>query len=57
MPLTPPGITGLVASNLLAAGNIGQGTPKLAAGIAAGVMLWVAGVKVTTVDVCPTACR
>lgn len=50
MPLTPPGIVGTVLPSLLATGNIGMGTPQLSSGIAAGVMLWVAQMKVTTID-------
>jgi hypothetical protein len=50
MPLTPPGIIGVMLPALFSAGNIGTGTPKLASGIAAGVMLWVAQMKVTTID-------
>jgi len=50
MPLTPAGLTAALTTNLFAAGNIGMKTPQLAAGIAAGVMIWNSTLKVTTVD-------
>ena len=50
MPLTPASITGLVTVNLLATGNLGTKVPQLAAGVAAGVMLWNASLKVVTID-------
>ena len=51
MPLTPIGIAGLLIPNLIATGNIGIGVPKLAAGIASGIISWNATLKVLTVDV------
>jgi hypothetical protein len=50
MPIALPAITGTVASNLLAAALIGTETPKLAAGVAAGLTYWVPQVTVSTVD-------
>ena len=50
MPLTPPGIVGVLAPNLAATGNIGMGMPQLSSGVAAGIMLWNGVLKVTTVD-------
>jgi hypothetical protein len=52
MPLTPPGLTLAVAGGLAGTGHLGTGMPKLAAGVAAGVIAWNSGgVKVVTVDV------
>lgn len=51
MPLTPATLTGALASNLSAAGLIGPSSSQLAAGIAAGVMLWNPQVAVITADV------
>ncbi len=51
MPLTPPGLTGTLVTGLAATTHLGPAMPRLAAGIAAGVMLWTPLVKATTVDV------
>lgn len=51
MPLTPPGIVGSLTSVFPGMGIAGIGAPQLAAGIAAGVMLWTGALTVVTVDV------
>jgi hypothetical protein len=50
MPLTPPGLIGPITANLVSTGHLGIATPQLAAGIAAGIMMWSPLVKVLTVD-------
>lgn len=51
MPLTPPGLLAPIAANLIATGHLGIATPQLAAGVAAGIMLWSPLVQVISVDV------
>lgn len=50
MPVTPGGVTGIVAPNLAATGNIGMGMPQLATGVGIGVSTWTAQIQVVTVD-------
>lgn len=50
MPLTQPGIIAAVVPNLVATLHLGTGVPKLAAGIANGIMAWAPKVRATTVD-------
>lgn len=51
MPLTPPGIVGVLTPALAASGMLGQAMPQLASGIAAGVLLWTSTtLQVATVD-------
>lgn len=51
MPLTPPGITGAVLGGLASAALIGTANAQLAAGVGAGVMLWIGQLTVVTADV------
>lgn len=51
MPLTQPGIVGAIVSNLVATAHLGMGVPKLATGIANGVMTWIPKVRAQSVDV------
>ena len=50
MPIALPAISGVLTSNLFAAALIGTDTPRLASGIANGVVFWVPTIQVTTVD-------
>lgn len=50
MPLTPPGIAGVLTPALLGTGNFGISVPQLALGIGTGVTLWTAALTVVTVD-------
>lgn len=51
MPLTPVGISGAIIPALVGTGMIGTGVAQFANGVAAGIMLWVGQLTVTTVDV------
>lgn len=52
MPLTPPGIIGPLVGALAGSGSgLGIAAPQLAAGVAAGIMLWLPALTVVTADV------
>jgi hypothetical protein len=50
MALTPTGVRGALLSNLASTGHLGAAVPKMAQGLANGLVAWVALVKVQTVD-------
>jgi hypothetical protein len=50
MPLTPVGIVGLLIPNMIATGMLGSEVPKIAAGIANGLVKWVPSIVVQTTD-------
>ena len=50
MPVTSPGIFGVLYPNLLSVGLLGSDTPKLARGIANGLTRWVPQIRVSTTD-------
>lgn len=50
MPVSPPAIFGALMANLASTGNLGQGIPSLAQGIANGVATWVPKIQVNTID-------
>jgi hypothetical protein len=51
MPIALPALTGTITTNLVATALIGMDTPKLASGVATGLVLWVPQVSVSTTDV------
>ena len=50
MPLTPPGIAGVLAPALAGTGMLGVSVPQLALGVGIGVTLWTKALTVVTVD-------
>lgn len=50
MPIALPAISGVLTTNLLATALIGTDTPRLASGVASGLVYWVPTVTVSTVD-------
>ena len=50
MPLTPPGIAGVLVPALVGSGMLGTNVPQLALGIGIGVTLWTQSLTVSTVD-------
>ncbi len=50
MPVTTPGIFGAVYPNLVSVGVLGSDGPKLARGIANGLVRWIPQVRVSTTD-------
>lgn len=46
MPLTPPGLTASILPALVGVGCLGTGTPKLALGVAFGLVRWAATARV-----------
>jgi len=50
MPVTIPGVVGVLFPNLVATGNIGTGVPQLTSGVANGVVQWTPQIVVQTVD-------
>lgn len=50
MPVTIPGMMGVLIPNLVSSGMIGTGVPKYAQAIATGLSIWVPQVKILTVD-------
>lgn len=51
MPVALPVLSGILTPNLLATGLLGTDTPRLASGVATGLVYWVPQVMVSTVDV------
>lgn len=50
MPIALPIITGTLTTNLVATALVGTDTPRLASGVASGLVQWVPQVTVSTVD-------
>lgn len=50
MPITPTGLQGAILGGLTGSGMLGVATPKLATGLAVGLMQWIPTVQVLTVD-------
>ena len=50
MPITPANLTLSIAGGLASGGATGMAVPQVAAGLAAGIMIWLPQVVVTTVD-------
>jgi len=50
MPIALPAISGVLTTNLFATALIGTDTPRLASGVATGLVSWVPQVTVSTVD-------
>lgn len=50
MPLTPPGIAGVLVPALVGTGMLGSNVPQLALGVGIGVTLWTKALTVATVD-------
>jgi hypothetical protein len=50
MPLTPVGLAGVLAPNLLATGSTGIAMPQFALGVATGVYLYCQAATLTSVD-------
>jgi hypothetical protein len=50
MPIALPAISGVLTTNLFATALIGTDTPRLASGVAMGLVTWVPQVTVSTVD-------
>jgi hypothetical protein len=50
MPLSPPQLTAAITVGLISGGMLGVATPKLAAGLAQGICLWLPQMVVTTID-------
>jgi len=50
MPITSAGLTGAIITGLASATLIGQGMPKLAQGIANGLVPWIKSLSVVTAD-------
>jgi hypothetical protein len=49
MPLTPPGLAAPIATALAGTGHIGIQIPKIALGIATGIVFWAQAARVTIV--------
>lgn len=50
MPIAFPAITGILTPSLFSAALIGVETPRLASGVATGLVYWVPQVTISTVD-------
>lgn len=50
MPITVPGLTAAVIGGLVSGAQLGMAVPQLAAGVAAGVQIWVSQITVITID-------
>jgi hypothetical protein len=50
MPISLPAFTGVIASNLLGAALIGVEIPRLASGVATGLVYWAPQIVVSTID-------
>lgn len=50
MPIALPAMTGTLTANLLATALVGKDTPKLANGVATGLMYWVPTIRATSID-------
>lgn len=50
MPITSAGLTGAILTGLSSMTLVGQGVPKLAQGVANGLMPWIRSLSVVTVD-------